>query len=47
MWTLVKVGIEVLEAVFVIGMAGSVLVIILSGIEDVETMFDSGDEPSH
>jgi hypothetical protein len=47
MWTVVNVGIEILEALFVVGMAGSALVIILSGVEDVETMFETSDEQSH
>lgn len=47
MWAVVNLGIEVLEVLFLVGMAGSALVIILSGVEDVETMFDSSDEQSH
>ncbi|HTK96364.1 MAG TPA: hypothetical protein VL382_12080 [Terriglobales bacterium] len=45
MAALITVLIRILQVVFVVGMAGSVLVIILSGVEDVETMFDSSDEP--
>ena len=47
MWTLVNIGIQILEGLFLVGMAGSALVIVLSGVEDVETMFDSSDEQSH
>lgn len=45
---LVTVGIRVLEAMFAIGLLGSVLVILVSGVEDVETMFDTSDDsPAH
>ena len=47
MSTLVSIVIQVLEVLFVVGMAGSVLVIILSGVEDVETMLDTSDDESH
>ena len=47
MWTLVTFGIEFLEALFVVGMVGSALVIVLSGVEDVETMFEMGDDQPH
>ena len=35
--------IKILEWLFVIGMAGSAIVIIISGIEDVQTMFETTD----
>ncbi|MDP9269214.1 MAG: hypothetical protein M3P27_12935 [Acidobacteriota bacterium] len=47
MSTLVSIIIQVLEAMFVVGMAGSALVIILTGVEDIETMLDIGDDESH
>ncbi len=42
---LVGVGIRVLEAMFLAGWAGSVLVLLLSGIEDAATIFEK-DEPA-
>lgn len=48
MTILVVVMIRVLEAMFAIGILGSALVIVVSGVEDAETMFDSTDDsPSH
>jgi len=47
MATLITVIVRVLETMFVIGMAGSAVVIVLSGIEDVETMLDIGDDEAH
>ncbi len=40
---LVAFFIKILEWLFVIGMAGSAVVILISGVEDVETMFESSD----
>ena len=39
-------GVRVLETMFAVGMAGSVIVLILTGIEDIETLFGS-DEDEH
>jgi len=47
MTTLITVVVRVLETLFVVGMAGSAVVIVLSGIEDVETMLDMGDDEAH
>jgi len=44
MMFLVTVGIRVLEFMFFVGWIGSLLVILLSGIEDLETVFEK-DEP--
>jgi hypothetical protein len=35
-----KVAIEILEGIFTVGCVGSFLVILLSGIEDIETVFE-------
>jgi hypothetical protein len=43
---LVTVAIRILEGMFVVGAIGSFLVLILSGIEDIGTLFGS-DEPEH
>jgi hypothetical protein len=43
MGVLVTIGIRVLEAMFVVGGVGSVIVLILSGIEDIETLMGSED----
>lgn len=45
MQLLVAIGIRLLEAMFVIGAIGSFLVLVLSGIEDIETLFGSSEEP--
>ena len=48
MTTLISVLIQILQVMFVVGMIGSALVIVISGVEDVETMLDIGDDqPSH
>jgi hypothetical protein len=39
--------VKVLEYMFVAGWAGSVIVLILTGIEDVGTLLDRKDETSH
>jgi hypothetical protein len=47
MWDmLVVLCIRILEAMFAIGILGSILVILISGVEDVETMFDTTDDSS-
>jgi hypothetical protein len=43
MGLLVHLGIQILEVLFFIGMAGSTIVLILSAIEDIETLADRGD----
>jgi hypothetical protein len=42
---LIFTGIRVLEALFVIGWVGSLLVLLLSGIEDTRMLFEQ-DEPA-
>lgn len=42
---LVLIGVRFLEAIFFLGMAGSVVVLLLTTIEDVETLTES-DEPN-
>jgi hypothetical protein len=39
--------VKLLECMFVAGWAGSVIVLILTGIEDVGTLLDRKDESSH
>lgn len=39
--------IKILEYMFVAGWAGSALVLVLTGIEDIETLLDRKDEVSH
>jgi hypothetical protein len=43
MGVLVHLGIKILETLFFIGIAGSTVVLILSAIEDIETLADRGD----
>ena len=40
---LVEVAIRLVEALFVVGAAGSALVILLTTIEDLETLFGSDE----
>ncbi|HEV2112536.1 MAG TPA: hypothetical protein VGR50_00220 [Terriglobales bacterium] len=37
--------VQILEAVFLVGIAGSALVILMSGIEDIETIFEPDEVP--
>ena len=46
MGLLATAGVRMLEAMFIVGIAGSVIVLILTGIEDIETLFGS-DEDEH
>lgn len=46
MHALADFGIRVLETMFFLGMVGSTLVLVLTAIEDVETLMDSKDEAS-
>ena len=39
--------VKILEFMFVAGWAGSVVVLVLTGIEDVGTLLDREDENSH
>ena len=41
---LIHTGVRVLEVLFVVGWAGSLLVLLLSGVEDVRIIFDK-DKP--
>jgi hypothetical protein len=40
---LITLGVRLLETMFVVGGIGSLLVLILTGIEDIETLFGSDD----
>jgi hypothetical protein len=46
MGMLAIIGVRALETMFTVGIAGSIIVLILTGIEDVETLFGS-DEDEH
>jgi hypothetical protein len=39
--------VKILEYMFVAGWAGSVIVLLLTGVEDIETLLDRKDENSH
>lgn len=41
---LVKLGIQILEAMFVVGSIGSAIVLVWSGFEDLGDMFKTEDE---
>lgn len=41
---LIKLGILIVEAMFVIGAIGSAIVLVWVGFEDFHTMFKPGDE---
>jgi len=43
MGVLATAGLRVLEAMFVLGWIGSIVVLILTGIEDVETLVEIDD----
>jgi len=45
MGTLITGAIVCLEAMFVLGWLGSVVVLVLTGIEDVETLMESDKPP--
>lgn len=40
----IKLGILIVEAMFVIGAIGSAIVLVWVGFEDFHTMFESGEE---
>jgi len=43
---LILFGVRILEVLFAIGVVGSVVVLVLTTIEDIETLTES-DEPNH
>ena len=47
METLVTIGVRLLELLFSFGLLGSVVVLVLSGIEDFETLLGSDDNGQH
>jgi hypothetical protein len=44
---LVSFGVRLLELIFAVGLVGSAVVLVLSGIEDVETLIGSDDASNH
>jgi len=42
---LVRFGIYTLEALFVVGWSGTAIVLLLTGIEDVETLVEKDEPP--
>lgn len=40
---LIVLGIRILEGMFVVGAVGSAVVLLLAGVEDVQTLFNRGD----
>ena len=44
---LATILLKILEYMFVVGWAGSALVLLLTGIEDVETLMDRKDDENH
>jgi hypothetical protein len=47
MGLLVTFGVRLLELIFAVGLAGSAVVLVLSGIEDIETLIGSDDASHH
>jgi len=45
MQAIIDFSIRLLESIFALGLAGSIIVLVLSGIEDIETLI--GSEESH
>jgi hypothetical protein len=45
--TLVTIAVRLLELLFAVGLLGSAVVLVLSGIEDIETLMGSDDSPHH
>jgi hypothetical protein len=45
METVISALVQILEALFLTGIAGSALVILMSGIEDIETIFEPDEVP--
>jgi hypothetical protein len=44
---LVAIAVRLLELIFATGLIGSVVVLVLSGIEDIETLMGSDDAVHH
>jgi len=44
MGPVVTLLVRILEGMFVVGWAGTILVLLLSGIEDLKTLLGKGDE---
>jgi hypothetical protein len=44
MHSLITIGIKALEVLFFAGIFGAALVILLTGFEDIKTMFSKNDE---
>ncbi len=44
MQALIHLGVRILEAIFAIGLVGTVFVLILTGIEDLETLLERKSE---
>jgi hypothetical protein len=42
-----QLGVRILEGLFFAGMAGSAIVVVLTAIEDIETLSASDDTPSN
>ena len=47
MQSLIALGVRLLEGLFVVGVAGAMVVLVLVLIEDVETMFGGSSEVEH
>ena len=47
MGMLLTLAIRLLEFMFAVGVIGSVIVLVLSGIEDIETLLGSDDASHH
>ena len=47
MGVLATAALRVLEVIFVVGWLGSFIVLVLTGIEDVETLMESDDPSDH
>ena len=45
--SLAELLVKILEFLFVAGWIGSAIVLVLTGIEDVETLLDRKDEANH
>ena len=41
---LIKIGIRIIEVLFFGGVVGSVIVVLITGVEDVETALGGGDD---
>ncbi len=45
MHTLVHSGMLFLEGIFIIGWVGAIVVVVISGVEDLKTVFSKADSP--